>query len=349
MTPEEIIFQNHPHGICKVSREGRFLVVNDWLCEYWGYSRDKLLSMTFQEITHPADLRPDVNQVDRLIRGEIENYRMSKRYRHGKTGKWLWSVLCVGGVRNSSNELEYFISQIAPDTDTGTDEQKRYLQQIRTAIATDQLELHYQPIVLLRTGEVVGYEALSRWQHPERGLLMPKDFIPDLARADALDELSEWVIGKVSLIQPQIKAYISFNVDPSTVGKTSWASMSSKINLRSRLEITENQKIEPPVLGKLLDLKELGYHLVADDWGSGWCNYIVLDWATGLKIDGSLTKDVHLNTHAWTRVSSIAMLARGHGMDVVAEMIKSQEQAVALRRAGCDFGQGELFGLAEPL
>jgi diguanylate cyclase (GGDEF)-like protein/PAS domain S-box-containing protein len=116
-------------GMALVGRDGRFLRVNRSLCELVGYSEDELLRLTFQDITHPDDLDADLSHLQKLIRGEIETYRMEKRYLH-RDGREIWILLSVSAVRDDNNEIEFFISQIKDIT-----ESKRAETALRSASA----------------------------------------------------------------------------------------------------------------------------------------------------------------------------------------------------------------------
>ncbi|MDC1068209.1 PAS domain-containing protein [Candidatus Kapabacteria bacterium] len=108
----EIIFHKAPIGKALVSLQGKWLDVNDSLCKYLGYSKDELLKLSFQEITHPDDLNEDLNNVNDLLEGKIEDYSMEKRYVK-KDGKIVWSMLNVSLMRDHDNKPLYFISQIS--------------------------------------------------------------------------------------------------------------------------------------------------------------------------------------------------------------------------------------------
>lgn len=104
-------FEQAAVGICHVSPNGSFLRINNRLCEIWGYPRDEIIKLTFQEITHPDDLDRDLEQVEQVLRGDIETYSMEKRY-YRKDGSMLWGNLTVSLVRKESGDPEYFISVV---------------------------------------------------------------------------------------------------------------------------------------------------------------------------------------------------------------------------------------------
>lgn len=99
----EILFNKSANGVCFVAPNGRFLRVNQRLCEMLGYSEDELLSLDFQSITHPDDLQPDNANVAQVLSGEIDEYAMTKRYLHGGKRSWMWAKLSVNCDRKQSN------------------------------------------------------------------------------------------------------------------------------------------------------------------------------------------------------------------------------------------------------
>jgi diguanylate cyclase (GGDEF)-like protein/PAS domain S-box-containing protein len=107
----ELAFQHAPIGVCLVGLDGRLLRVNHALCAMFGYHEEELLSATFQELTDPEDLKPDLRQLNRLLGGEIGSYQMEKRYSH-KNGSQVWALLSVSLVRDDEDKPLYFISQI---------------------------------------------------------------------------------------------------------------------------------------------------------------------------------------------------------------------------------------------
>jgi PAS domain S-box-containing protein len=111
----ESAFQHAAIGMALLSPEGRWLRVNQSLCELTGYTRDELLKITFQDITHPDDLNLDLANVEKLLAGTIRNYQMEKRYFH-KDGSIIWVMLSVSLVRNDGGLPLFFISQISDIT-----------------------------------------------------------------------------------------------------------------------------------------------------------------------------------------------------------------------------------------
>lgn len=105
------IFEDSAIGMAFVSPEGKYLKVNDSLCKMLGYSEKELTNLTFQEITHPDDLEIDLSYVEGMLKGEISNYQMEKRY-FSKSGNTIWIILSVSLVRDINGKPLYFVSQI---------------------------------------------------------------------------------------------------------------------------------------------------------------------------------------------------------------------------------------------
>lgn len=224
-----------------------------------------------------------------------------------------------------------------------------YVERIRQGIAQGEFVLHYQPIVSLATEKLEGYEALARWQHPERGLLYPKDFLPELARCNSVHDLCHEVIRQVAKVQPTTKEWISFNVSPLTIDRGDWVCIAKLIHADSHIEVTERERVLEQAKAKLAKQQARGVQIVVDDFGIGYSNFAALDWANLLKIDSSLTKDIAESPVAWAKCQAIISLAHACNLKVIAEGIETKNQALLLRQFQCDYGQGYLFGRPAPL
>jgi Amt family ammonium transporter len=227
-----------------------------------------------------------------------------------------------------------------------------------TALERDELAVHYQPILDLRTSRVVGFEALARWQHPSRGLVLPVDFI-------ALAEESELIIaiGRVILEKacrqaqlwrtrwPDENLAISVNLSPrqfldpdlahgisQVLGSTGLAPSALE------LEITESSVMDPSEasLAVLQQLRDLGVRIVLDDFGTGYSSLAYLRQLPldTIKVDRSFVTDLDVGDPNVGIIRAVVSLAHGLGITVVAEGIETPEQARRLRDLGCDMGQG---------
>ncbi len=237
---------------------------------------------------------------------------------------------------------------------------------LRNALNSREFVLYYQPEVELATRKLVGLEALIRWQHPERGLVPPMDFIPkaeetglilpigDWGLAEACDQIRRWT-GE----DPRLKSLrVSVNLSARQFLRKGLAdhihSLLQESGTSSRqlgLEMTEsslipNMDVALEVLGAL---RTLGIALSMDDFGTGYSSlsYLHSFPFDVLKIDRSFVSRMTDGDQALQIVRTIIELARVLGMDVVAEGIETQEQYILLRELGCRYGQGYLF--AKPM
>jgi EAL domain-containing protein (putative c-di-GMP-specific phosphodiesterase class I) len=233
---------------------------------------------------------------------------------------------------------------------------------LRRALDKRQFVLYYQPEIDLSTRKIVGMEALIRWQHPDRGLIPPMDFIPLAEETGLILPIGDWGLCEAC---GQIQKWC--NEDPSRSSLRVLVNLSARqfsrpgladhvealliqFGLRSRqlgLEMTEsslipNVQIALEVLGSL---RRLGVSLLMDDFGTGYSslNHLHSFPFDVLKIDRSFINRITDGDQALQIVRTIIELARVLGMDVVAEGIETIEQYRLLRQLGCRFGQGYLF------
>jgi diguanylate cyclase (GGDEF)-like protein len=232
------------------------------------------------------------------------------------------------------------------------------------AIANDELELCYQPIWSLRRSRLDGFEALVRWRHPQRGLLMPTDFIPLAEQTGLSVNIGEWVLGVVcrqlrrwQTIEGTGKLSVNVNIcarslaDFALPGRI--ADLLAEHELppsRLGLEVTETMLMQQhePARQTLTELHELGVRLSLDDFGTGYSSLshlkdLPLDV---LKIDRSFVAAPFDGTRQHAILGAIVTMAHSLGLEVVAEGVETEAQLTMLRRSECDFVQG--FLLARP-
>jgi PAS domain S-box-containing protein len=151
-------FETAAIGKCFVAPDGRFLQVNPSACKLWGYTEQELLSLTFQEITHPEDLKLDLNSVGQLLAGEISFYHIEKRYIH-KNGQIIWTLLSVSLVRDANDQPLYFISQIQDITERKQAREALEKSERRYATLTEMV-----PVGIFRTDSQGNYNFVNpRW------------------------------------------------------------------------------------------------------------------------------------------------------------------------------------------
>ena len=235
---------------------------------------------------------------------------------------------------------------------------------LKRSFERDELLVHYQPKYNLETGEVFGAEALVRWELPERGLVLPADFIPIAEETSLIIDIGEWVLDKVCedfrIWQRTVSSpgRVSVNLSLKQLRQLNFISRIESI-LRGHevsptsleLEITETTLMENPkrTIKTLDQLYGLGLHLAIDDFGTGYSSLSTLLQfpISTLKIDQSFVRDIVTSPDDATIVDTIIQMGRNLDMDVVAEGVEEEAQLVFLQKLGCTYVQGLLFG--EPM
>jgi EAL domain-containing protein (putative c-di-GMP-specific phosphodiesterase class I) len=231
---------------------------------------------------------------------------------------------------------------------------------LKRAFERDELLVHYQPKYNIETGEVFGAEALVRWELPDRGLVLPSDFIPLAEETNLIIEIGEWVLDKVC----EDFRYWQRSTSPGRVSVNFSLKQLRQANFTKRigsimrshevsptsleLEITETTLMENVTRTiKLLDqLYALGLHLAIDDFGTGYSSLSALQQfpISTLKIDKSFVRDVAISPDDATIVGTIVQMGHNLNLDVVAEGIENEDQLNVLQKLGCTYVQGLLFG-----
>ena len=262
--------------------------------------------------------------------------------------------------RNGKNRLFLF--------DRDSEQRQRACEerffQVSQAFVQDELRLHYQPKVAFRSGQVVGVEALIRWQHPERGLLPPSEFLPAVEGTELTFPLGEWIL-REALRQKQawqrdgIQLQVSINVFAAHLQRADFVDrlrviLSEFPDLEPgeiELEILETTSLEnlQEVTTKILECRKLGVQFSLDDFGTGYSSLTYLRQlpVTRVKIDRSFVRDILSNPEDQVLVQGIVGMSRTLGRQVVAEGLETIEHGIELIRQGCDWGQG--YGIARPM
>lgn len=237
--------------------------------------------------------------------------------------------------------------------------------QLREAIEHGQFVLHYQPVVDLTTGAMEGAEALIRWQHPERGMVAPGDFIEVAERRHLITRIGEWVIERAFAelagwreqlgyaprlaLNTSIGQLVRPGLARTILSQADHAGIDPQV---VQLEITESQLLhaDDSTLRNLLACRDTGCALVIDDFGTGHAGFDYLRHipATVLKVDKTFIDGLSQDTTDAAIVAGVIAVGHGLGMRVVAEGVERDEQAQVLRGLGCDAAQGWLWYRALP-
>jgi diguanylate cyclase (GGDEF)-like protein len=249
---------------------------------------------------------------------------------------------------------------------------------LRRAVEQQEFLLHYQPIVSLSTGRLTGFEALVRWQHPQKGLISPAEFIPIAEETGLIVSIGHWVLWEActqlkqwqeQLKLPQDIEAMAGSASPLTVSVNLSAKQFAQPNLVEqihrvlsetgldasslRLEITESVIMEniDLVAEKLLPLRSLGIEFYIDDFGTGYSSLSYLQRlpVDALKIDRSFISRLGTSEENLEIVRTIVSLAQNLKMNVIAEGIETAEQLAELQALNCGGGQGQGYFFSKPL
>ncbi|MCM8739348.1 EAL domain-containing protein [Azospirillum sp. A1-3] len=248
--------------------------------------------------------------------------------------------------------------------DLRVSETRAKLKRVQTGLEAGEFELFYQPKLDLRQNRFAGAEALIRWKHPERGLLIPDDFLPDLENSDLIIILGDWVMEEalrqmVVWRRQGLDVTVSVNVaarqlqDPHFITKvrdrlSRWPELPAG---SLEIEILETAALEDvEAVGTIIyTCRDLGVPFAIDDFGTGYSslNYLRRLPFDVLKIDKSFVIDMPYQSDSLTIVRAVISLAQAFGRRVIAEGVEGPKHVEMLLKLGCDLGQG--FGIAPPL
>jgi diguanylate cyclase (GGDEF)-like protein/PAS domain S-box-containing protein len=253
---------------------------------------------------------------------------------------------------------------LAPMSPEGGDNKLSFVAKLREAVARESWELHYQPIVDLVRGDVVGLEALIRWRDSEQGLIPPSQFIPIAEEMGYIGTIGDWVIDELLKKTQGWRAngldyIVSFNLSPRQLWLPDLADRllarvdAAGVDPSSLLvEITESTAMADPdrTQAILLGLRQAGLRIAIDDFGTGYSSLSRLkDLAVDvLKIDRSFVRDVPHDRNARTMIKGIVQLAHSLGMAPLAEGIETEDQWRFLLDSDCLLGQGYYFQRPAP-
>jgi len=239
--------------------------------------------------------------------------------------------------------------------------------ELRRAIENEELRVYYQPLVSMSTGGIVALEALVRWQHPERGLLAPREFVPLAEETGLIVPIGEWVLRQACRQAVVWQAGrgagepLVLNVN---VAARQFQALSLVETVRSvleetglppgllKLEVTESAVMADPAnaVRMLTGLKAMGVQLAIDDFGTGYSSlgYLKSFPVDTLKVDRSFVEGLPEDEHAVALVRGVMALAKSLHLTVTGEGVETPEQSTSLEELGCDFGRGYLYGRPVP-
>jgi diguanylate cyclase (GGDEF)-like protein len=251
----------------------------------------------------------------------------------------------------------YFSSELQSEQE----DRVRLEADLRSAIASKQFHLAFQPLINAKTQKLTGFEALIRWNHPQRGLVPPNVFIPVAEESGLMPAIGEWVIDeacKAAATWPD-PITVALNISPKQIIQPALPNIVSEALSRHKvpgnrieLEVTEGVFLgdNGSTLDVLKRLRALGVGIALDDFGTGYSSIGYLNKAVfhKLKIDGSFVREAGSRPENVAIIQSIVQLAKSFRMSVTAEGVETAEDFERMRDLGCDTIQGYLFGKPLP-
>jgi diguanylate cyclase (GGDEF)-like protein len=256
------------------------------------------------------------------------------------------------------NDFRVFQSDLTEAADI----QKSMESELREAISRNEFELHYQPVIDVRTHCICGVETFVRWHHPSRGLLTPDQFLPLAEATGLMLPLGEWILQQACMDAaawpPHIRIAVNISAVQFNKGNLFDVILCALVDSglspeRLELEIAETSLLEKNEAAHLLtmrQLKNLGVSIVLDNCGTGYSSatYLTSFPFDKIKIDKSVTQGFASRRDCAAVVDSVLALARGLDIVTAAKGVESSEQFEALKAAGVDLAQGYLFGQPVP-
>ena len=249
-----------------------------------------------------------------------------------------------------------------PEMTAAVDARHRLENELRDALAREQFEIHYQPVVDMTTREPRGAEALIRWRHPTKGLVAPDRFIPLAEDTGLIVPLGAWILRKACADAAAWPAHIKLSVNLSPVqfrkGDVFDLILCALVDTglppeRLEIEITESVLLESESNYRVVlqQLKNIGITIVLDDFGTGYSSlgYLTTFPVDKIKIDKSFTHGLLQRADCAAVVASVLTLARGLDIATTAEGVETEEQCEMLQAAGVNLAQGWLFGRPCPV
>jgi EAL domain-containing protein (putative c-di-GMP-specific phosphodiesterase class I)/GGDEF domain-containing protein len=314
-----------------------------------------LLMQLSETLNHPII----INQM------EIDPWVVTGYSAYPQDGQQAQTLLRNAGIAlDSAGQAENHICRYKNSLDTYDERRLILINDLKNAIANNQMALYYQPIVCAKTNQIIGSEALIRWPHPEYGMIMPDEFIEVAEQTGIIQSLSLWVI-KTALKQLKLwrkqdsDFLMSVNISAHNIQDRHFiTALSFLMNAHQGLakniilEVTETQMMGDThyALKNLWALSELGFNVAIDDFGTGYSNlgYLKQLPANELKIDKMFILNLEDDQQNQVLVQTAIQMAHNLGMSVVAEGVESERCFMLLKTMGCDLCQGYHFSRPVP-
>ena len=278
----------------------------------------------------------------------------------GRTGEALLAnadMALVGAKEDGRGGYRFFKREM----DETIRERRVVVRELRDAIGNGELVLHYQPLARTADGQVVGFEALVRWNHPERGLVPPLSFIPLAEESGLIVPLGEWALRKACVTAAgwERPLRVAVNLSPLQLNQADLPKMVEAVLKetgfpaeRLELEVTESALFldYQRAIDNLWALKKLGVRIAMDDFGTGYSSLSTLQSFPfdKIKIDKSFVENIDLDARAKVIVRAVLGLGRSLEIPVVAEGVETEGQLEFLRSEACNEVQGYLIGRPTP-
>jgi PAS domain S-box-containing protein len=360
-------FDAAPIGMSLVDPQtGRYLRTNDALCAMFGRSREQLAELSVHETTHPDDRAATAAAMRALIEVGAPEYHMEKRYLR-PDGGIVWAAVHVAAVKDAEGRTEALYAQKIDITERKEREMAQaplvhdaeWLSRIRDALDEGRMTLYWQPIVDLRSGEIVQRELLLRMVSQAGEIIAPNEFLPIAERYGLIPEIDRWVIQQATRHAAE-SGPTEFNLSAASIGDpTVLAELASAIETTGVnpahlvIEVTETAMIDRPDAGRLFaeSIRGLGCGLALDDFGTGFSSLKSLKELTAdhLKIDIEFVRDLADNETDQRLVRGIVGLAAEFRQTTTAEGIEDERTLSKLLELGVNRGQGFLFARPRPI
>jgi PAS domain S-box-containing protein len=347
-------------------QDGRYLRVNDAMCQFLWRPREELLDLRVEDVTAADDSASDHEARRAMMAGSLSHHKAEKRYVR-PDGSMVWAALHVAPVRNPDGSVRVFFTHVIDITEQKARQAKLehdvndavWLGRIRDALDEDRLVLYSQPIIDLTTGRTVQQELLLRMVDRDGTIVAPGEFLPIAERYGLISEIDRWVIRQAAAIAATGDP-VEFNISGASIGdpdivreiESAIETTGADASLMT-IEVTETAIMEEIDAGRVFAerVTSLGCSLALDDFGLGWASLSYLKHfpVQELKIDIDFVRDVATSDTDERLIRGIVGLAKEFGLGTTAEGVEDNETLIRLRQLGVDRGQGYLFGRPEPL